>query len=158
MVAARDVIVMAVVLFAVGLGLFIIHFFTNTAVDSMLGVSQINSSQDTFDSLTSVKTDVTSRFDYLVFAFFIGFILLIIILGWIIGGNPIFMFVFFILVLSGVLISMLLANVWEDVSQSDGLVESLSSFPITNHILLNLPVYISIVGVLAIIVMFAKPK
>ena len=154
--SARDVVLIGVVLFAIAMGFFIIHFVATTTVDQMLTVGAINESNGTVTALGSINT-VVNRLDYLVFALFVGLLLALMISGWFIGGNPIFMFIYFIVVVIGVVLSTVLANTWESISGASIFGTTLSAFPISNNLMLNLPLYIGIAGFIGMIVMFAKP-
>lgn len=156
MATARDIIFAGVLLFALGLGFFIVHNIMTTSVDKIIAVKEINESSRATESFEGIKTMV-NRLDYVIMAVFIGLILSMIITGWFIGGNPIFMFIYFIVILIAVIISTFLANIWETATQSAIFGSTISSFPITNNILLKLPIYIAVIGVLAMVVMFAKP-
>lgn len=154
--AVRDVVLIMVLLFLFGMGFFVLHFVVSTAVDELVSVSTINQSQDAVDAFESGRT-VVNRLDYLIFMIFIGLILGMLITGWFIGGNPIFMFIYFIVVVLVVVISAVLSNTWESVTQASVFGTTIASFPIANHILLFFPYYMSVIGIIGLIVMFAKP-
>lgn len=154
---ASDVVVIAVTLFALGIGFFVVHSILTTTVDTMVAnTSVINASETASGMFQTVKV-TADRMDYFILAVFIGSVLALIITAWFIGGNPIFMFVYFIVVILAVLLSMLMSNIWEDVSTASVFGTTVSSFPITNHILGLLPFYITIVGFIGMVAMFAKP-
>jgi hypothetical protein len=158
--AARDVIVIAAILFTMGLGFFIAHYSVNTMVDELISNPTINVSNHTVQSLEGTA-NVTGRMDYVVFGLFIGLILALIITGYFIGGNPLFMFIYFIFVVLAVVISAVLANTWYEVANnvlfSVGGSMTKDSFPITDHLLSNLPIYMTIIGFIGLLSMFAKP-
>ena len=154
--AVRDIILIGVLVFAFGIAFFSSHYMLNQAFDKTLNTSVINDSAYVSDALRATK-DLTSRFDYIVFAIFMGLGLALIITGWFIGGNPIFSFVYFLVIVIGVVMSTIFANVWEQISQTTVLTSSLASFPLTNNLLLLLPVYIAVVGFIGLVVLFAKP-
>ena len=154
---ARDVGFIAVGLFVFALVAFIASFFISTAVDGMLNIDTVNDSSSTKTALESADGVASAKFDSLVVGLFIGYILSMIITSWIVGGNPIFMFIYFIVVVVSVILSMVLANTWETVTQASVFGSTINNFPITNHIISYLPLYIAIIGIIGLIVMFAKP-
>ena len=154
--SARDIALIGGLLFVFGIGFFIIHFVMNTVVDDIVAVPAVNESSAAVSVFNSVSSMV-DRLDYVVMGLFIGLTLALIISGWFIGGYPIFMFIYFIVVVVSVLLSAGLSNVWETVSQSAQFGLTISSFPITNNLLLNLPLYVAVVGFIGITVMFVKP-
>tara|TARA_Y100000310_G_scaffold304896_1_gene344514 strand:+ start:1808 stop:2293 length:486 start_codon:yes stop_codon:yes gene_type:complete len=154
--SARDVVLIGVILFSVAMGLFVIHFAGTTIVNNMLSVGVVNESEGAVTALGSI-TEAVNRLDYIVFAVFIGLLLGLIITGWFIGGNPMFMFIYFLVSVIGVIISMVLANVWEDVSGASVFGTTVSNFPLANNLMLYLPVYVAVAGFIGIVVMFGKP-
>ena len=153
---ARDVILIVVVMFSLAFALFVLNFFANTAIDNMISTDVINESSETVEALESTQ-DLTERFDYIGFAVFMGLTLALLITGWLVGGHPIFMIIYFIMVIIGVAISAVFANVWETISQASVFGATIANFPILNHLLSYFPIYISVIGVAGLIVMFAKP-
>ncbi len=154
--SARDAVLIGVLVFALGLGLFILFFMSSTMVDTMVGISAINQSNASVSALQGIDK-VTARFDYSVFAVFMGLCLALIITGWFIAGMPIFMFIYFIVIVIGVVLSTVLANVWEDATGVAIFGSTITNFTITNNILVNLPYYTAVAGFIGICVMFSKP-
>lgn len=153
---ARDVIMIGVLLFALALGFFVIHFTVNTALDAMIDNPQINESSAAVSALQETK-DLTNRLDYILFVVFIGMTLALIITGWFIGGHAIFMFVYFVFVVLAVVFATFFANIWDTFSQASVFGLTIAAFPLTSHILSNMPIYMAIIGGIGILVMFAKP-
>lgn len=156
MATATDVLMFGALVFAFGIGFFIFHFAANTVVDDMLATSAINSTNATVDALQSTK-DMTERLDYIVFAVFIGLLIGLIVTGYLIGGHPVFMGMYFLVALIGVIISTVLANTWEEITAMAIFGTTITSFPISNQLIMNLPIYVAIAAFIGIIVMFAKP-
>lgn len=154
--AARDVILMGVIIFALGIGFFVFHYAFNTTVDQLVATSAINSSNATVTSLQGAQA-LTARLDYVIFGVFIGFILGIIITGWFVGGNPVYMFIYFLVVTLAVIVATVLSNVWEEVTSMVVFGTTIGEFPITNNLITNAPLYLAVVGILGMIVMFGKP-
>lgn len=155
--SARDVLMFGILIFAIAIGLFVINFIMTSAIDAMTSTSEINASNETVTVLEATKTSTLNRLDLFVLALFIGLVLAIIISGWLVGGHPIFMFLYFIVVIIGVIVSAFLSNVWETFTQSATFGTTIANFAISNNILLNLPIYTTVIGFIGIIVMFAKP-
>ena len=149
--SAQDVVLIGALLFVFGLGFFIIHFVMSTAVDQLVVVPAINESGAATTAFSNIKLTL-ARLDYVVLGLFIGLTLALIITGWFIAGNPIFMFIYFIVVVIAVVLSTLLANVWNYVSQSAQFGSTVAHFAITNNLLLRLPIYVAIVGFVGLVV------
>lgn len=155
--AFRDVVMIAVLLFFFAFAFFIGNYVLNTSIDSMLNVSEINGTQGTVDSLEAGKA-VLSRLDGILFTVFMGLVLSLIITGWFVGGYPIFMAIYVIGIVLTVVISTILSNFWETTTGMTVFGNTLAAFPITNHLMLYLPYYMSVVGFIGLVVMFAKPR
>ena len=154
--AARDVIFAAVVLLAVGITGLVGHYALNSAVDEMMTNTVVASSQPTLDTLGMAR-GISDRADYLFLALFIGLTLGIMVTAWLVGGHPIWMIAFLVVIFVAVVLSAMLSNVWAEVATHVTLAPSVSSFSNTAHILGNLPWYIAGMGFMGLVVMFGKP-
>lgn len=154
--SVRDVLLIGILIFVFGIGFFIIFFASNTVITSMLSMTQINTSAAAVEALQGTQR-ATLQMDYVIFGLFIGLVLALLISGWFIGANPIFMVIYFLVIVMGVVFGTIMSNVWETTTQASVFGTTINSFPITNNLLTNLPIYIAIIGFLGMIVMFAKP-
>lgn len=154
---ARDVVFVSVILLLTALFLFIGNFLSNTMMNQALQHPMLNSSQGAVDTYNSVKTQA-NKLDYVYLAYFIGLTLGILITGWLVGGNPIFMFFYIIILIVAVIISPILSNSFESFIGTAVLVPTQANFPITIYIMQNLPLLITIIGMFGLGVMFAKPQ
>lgn len=160
--AVRDVILISSLVFMVGLGFFVINFSANKIITDLVSIPAINETSEAVEAFQGTSTAV-DRLDYVVFGMFVGLILALIITGWYVGGNPLFMFVFFLVIVIGVILSMVLANAWSNITSASVFQTILptfsatAKFPITNNIMTYLPIYTIVIGLLATVVMFSKP-
>jgi hypothetical protein len=91
-------------------------------------------------------------------AIMIGLALSVVVSSWFIQAHPVFLIFYFLILVIGVIVSMGLSNAWDTFSTNPTLSSSLSAFPITNNILSYLPHYVAAMGMLAMVVLFAKPS
>ena len=154
--AARDVILIGVIIFAFAISVFIVHNMMGQVVTKIVANDVVNSSEEAVEAFGSITTKITPRFDYMVFGLFIGLILALIITGFMVGGHPIFMAIYFIFVVISVVLATVFNFVWESVTNASIFGATINSFTYTNNILTNLPIYMAIVGFIGIVVMFAK--
>jgi hypothetical protein len=154
--AVRDVILVGVLLFALGSAFFITHYVGTTIVTSLSTNSAYNQSHAAVQALQGV-TNTINRLDYLILLIFIGLNLGLMITAYQIPGNPIFAFIYFIVLIIGVALSTAWSNFWETFTASGIFGLTINSFPITNHLLSKLPFYMAAMGFLGLIIMFAKP-
>ena len=152
---ARDVVYISIILLVTALFLFIGNFLTNTVMDKALAHPVLNSSQGAVDAYNSVKTQA-NKLDYVYFAYFIGLFLGLMITGWLIGGNPIFMFFYVIILIFAVLISPILTNVFGSFISTPAISATSNNFPITIFIMQHLPLLMTVMGMLGLLVMFAR--
>lgn len=160
--AVRDVILAGVLIFVFGMAFFIVNFGTKVVVNEMVAIPTINNSQNVSQVLNATA-DTTDRLDYLIFGLFIGLILAILIASYFIAGNPIFVFLYFLVTVIGIAVSAVIANAWDDITSASIWTTILPSFtgvtafPITNHIMTYLPYYTAVIGMLGLGVMFIRP-
>ena len=156
--AARDVVIIGIVLFILAMAFFVTRFAGTTIVTGFLSVPSINATgPDTIAAFQSINT-VTSRADYLFGTFLFGLLLSLIITAWFIAGNPLFMFLYFIFVVLGVILSAVFSNVFQTVVAQAIFGTTINSLPIINHVLNFLPYYVAVSGFIGMIVMFGKPQ
>ena len=151
-----DSLLIGVFLFGFGVSFLMIHHAINITVDQMLNNSQINDSTDFVRVMEETK-ERTNRLDYVVFAVFMAFVISLIIASFLVPAQPIFMFIFLIVDIIIVAMSAVLSYVWVDISTRSTFVANITSFPITTHLLENLPIYITIVALLSLAITYAKP-
>jgi len=155
MASARDIIWIAVFLFASALILFVINFSGYQISTNLANHSQINGTVAEAP-IENITTSV-DRVDFIIFLVFIGLILAMIVASWFVAGHPMFMFIYFLVITMAIILAMILSNAWGSVSQASVFGSTVARFPITNHILGILPLYTAIVGFIGITIMFAKP-
>lgn len=153
--AARDVVVIPIVLFILGIIFFIAFFVAHTMITNVVAIPAIASSPKAVEAFQATET-AAARFDMLFMSVFMGMAMSFFILSWFIPGHPIFTFFYLVFIIVGVILSAFIANVWEAISQRPDLVSTVASFPITNHILSRLPIYMAVIGCLGMILFFRK--
>lgn len=154
--AARDILFIGVALFSLGLALYVGYYLSNTAANALLAEEQLNYSSEVRESFQSIKTQ-SARFDYIFFIIFIALVLSLIITGFLARTHPVFAFLYILVIILAVIVSMVLANTWETVSRNATFGANYENFRITDHILSNMPVYMAIIGGIGLFVVFAKP-
>ena len=153
-----DVAVTMAVLFLFAIVFVIASFTYNKIADKMIETGVVNSTNQTVTVLTAHKATI-NRLDYIFFTLFIGLMLSIIIASFFIPANSIFAFIYFIALVVIVLTSSVLRYTWEKITEN-GYFNTIATvnLPITNNIMSNLPIYITIVGFVAMVLLYAKPQ
>ena len=159
----RDIMVMIIVLFIVGICVFITVFVNKNVTEAFIYDEAINDSfNHTNINVTEIMEsgmNITSNVsDYIVFTLFIGFSIVIIVLSYIFGGHPVFLIFYFIVIVLAVIFSIILANIWDDLYTSPEFTSISGTLPITNNVIIYMPFYVIVVGGLAAMAMFAKRR
>ena len=154
--AARDIIVITILLFSFAIGFFVINYMMNTTLDAITSISVINESSGSVTAFEGINT-LMGKLDYIILGLLIGFIMTVVISSWFIPSNPLFVFFYFLVTIVIVSVSAILSNVWESITQSGQFGTTLVQFPVSNHLMLHLPVYVGIISFIGIVTMFAKP-
>lgn len=156
MASVRDVILAGILISMFAIGLFVFYFAVQQTSTRMLGIAEINQSQAAVDSING-GLRAANRLDYVVFGLFIGLVLAILITGWFVGGNPLFMFIYILVSVMAVILGAVLSNVWETTTSMVIFGATIAAFPLTNNLMTYLPLILAIIGILGTIVMFGKP-
>jgi|SRR3990167_2083140 len=153
-----DVGFIAISVFLLGIFLLISVYTYNTFYDKAINITQINESQPTTTALKDARTVINSRLDKITFVFMIGLLLAAIITGWLVGNNALYLFIYFLILVIFIIVSAILSFVWDKLTTSSSHLATVMQYlPVTNHIIGNLPLYITIIGFIGMIVSFAKP-
>lgn len=156
MADARSVMFAAIIIFVFGISYLSMHYVSNQMYDQIIKMAEMNTSRGMMDIWEGSKA-VSERMDYVIFGLFIALILGLIITSWFVAGHPIFTFIYALVLIIIVAISSIFSYVWEQ-ALTTVIGASASSFPITNHLISNIALYMTIVGFVSIIIMFAKPQ
>lgn len=150
--SARDIGLMAVTLFGVGLVSFLLLFVYNSVSDIMIASPEINGTAAA--QVLKEHQGTMAQTDYLTFSVLIGFTIGIVLTGWLVGGITPFMilYVIFLIVIGAV--SGILQYVWESISLMSIFGNTLSLMPLTNFLLSNLTLFVVITGFLGLISMY----
>jgi hypothetical protein len=153
-----DVAVAAAVLFTFAIVFIIANFTYTNVADKMINTSVISSSNATVTVLNAGRVTI-NRLDYIFFVLFIGMMLSIIIASFLIPANSIFSFIYFISLVVIVAVSSVLSHVFERIT-ANGYFYTIATLnlPITYNLMSNLPMYVTIVGFLAMVLLYAKPQ
>jgi len=154
---AGDILMIGVLLFALGIGFLAFNNAFNTAINQMKDNPAINETPQSVEALESTQNKVLKRLDYIILGAFIGLTLALWITAWLIGGNPIFIFFYFIIIVVTVIVASVLGGTWETVTDLPVFAGNIVDFPVTMHLLGNLPFYVAIIGFIGLVLTFVKP-
>lgn len=121
------------------------------------------------DTINSTNEDVNNAFNksisvsekslpaiwYIVFA---GLLLGLLVTAWYMPTHPIFVPIFIILLIVGIIVGVAMQNAYEEIYAVNTLSGIAAEQGSINFIMTNLPYVALIVGLITLIVTFAKPK
>jgi len=102
--------------------------------------------------------DTFNNMDYLLFGVFAGLVIAMLVTAFLVNVHPIFFPLFIFIMLIAVLISVPLSNVWITISTNPVFSNNITYFSLTNHLMCNLPYYVTVFGFIGIIVLYAKTR
>lgn len=157
MSSVRDIIIIAVLLFAVGISITFAVMIGHDVNSNLLSQPSLNNSAEAV-SVIQHSDAALNMTDYMYLACFIGFFIAILITGYFVGGIPIVAPIYFFVVVIFTFVSLILQGVWGDIGGSALIIAATLNLPITNFILTHLGYLMAIFGLVGILAMFAKPR
>lgn len=151
--AFRDIIYFVVIIFILGVAFFLFNYTQNVMFDQVIASPAIQAVNQSVETMEATRDTLNNRMDYMVFGVFIGLILAMLITSWLIAEHPILIVIYLIVIVIGVVLAAILSNTWESVTVASIFGITITRFPITNHIITNMPYYISVVGLISFIIM-----
>lgn len=156
MTSVRDIIIIAVLLFAVAVAVLV----TVNTGHIIIGRLQLNPSFNATNSSMEVLQSGDASLNYTDGVYFVGFIALffaIIIFGYLVGGYGIFSVIYFILIIIFVIISYVLQVSWITIAENSNFITTTAALPLTNFIMSNLAMFVAVMGLVGLLAIYAKP-
>lgn len=157
MTSVRDIIIIAVILFIVGLSLVFVVNMNHRVFTALSNTTTFSNNTQALSVITHADT-ATNMSDYLYLALFIAFFISVIIFGWLVGGEPIMAPIYFVVVIIFAFVSVIIQLIWSEIVANAQLVSTMSNLPITNFIGSHLGYFVVLMGLIGIVVMYAKPS
>jgi hypothetical protein len=105
------------------------------------------------------QLDVTFNIlDPMYAVFFFGFFLALLVSIFYIDSHPGFMVFGLLLFIIILFVGMIMSDVWTTIASSEQLSDEQINFPITYHLMSNLPIYLIIMGFLFFILLYATRR
>lgn len=153
-----DIGFFVVSLFALGLILLVFYTAQTYLVTALSNQTAFNSSTPAMNVMNTASNSASSKLDMLFSAIFIGYLIALIITGYLIDASPIFLTLFIIMFAIIIILAGILSYAWENISTVTIFNTAVANMPITNHILSNLSVYTVIAGVLSMFALYYKNR
>jgi len=126
----------------------------NTAVKDQINSNDTNVNQ-ALNASINISNHTLSAVWYIVFA---GLLIGLIITSWYMPTQPIFVPVFIILLIIAIIVGIAMSNAYEEFYAVDDFEDISATQTSINFIMSNLPYTALIIGIISLIVTFAKPK
>lgn len=155
--SARDVILLVVILLVLGLGFLLFHKVANDVVDKMQDTEIISDSPIANSTLTTAG-ELTDHMDWLFVVVYVGFLIGLIISGFLVETHPIFFIVYVILFIIAIFLSAMVGNIWYLTSTSSAFTTTVTKFSITDFMMGKLPLFTGIAGMIGLIIIYARSR
>lgn len=117
-----------------------------------------NASSQATAALNS-SIELQSRFDGVIFTTLIAFFLAIMIISWFVPTYSIFAFIYLIGLIIFIALALTFSFIWDSLIKTvPALATALTYLPITDNILEHFGLITTVIGFIAMIVMFSKPS
>lgn len=145
---------------ALFLAVSMIAFISAKVGGSVLGGLQNTSAgQNAVVNETINAGIATSQMGDVVFLIlFAGYLLALIATSMAVNFHPAWFFIFVLLSILGVTIAAPISNAYATISQSEAFNSLISTFPVTDMIMLNLPFVIAIISAILLIITYARSR
>lgn len=114
-----------------------------------------NVSQIVDDTLGAVNTAYQSLY-WISLMLIVGMVISIFISSYLVTTKPVFFIPYIFLTIIAVVISVGISNAYEEVMQDPTLASTFANFVGANYIMLQLPIWISVIGIVGAIIMFSR--
>lgn len=160
--SAIDVIVFIIITFVIvmffGIWIYGMNLINTqlSSIDTIIGINTTigSISDDTFGQMNSG----IGTLRILSFALVIGMVITIFLTNFFARGNPAFIFVHIGITILAVVLGAYISNAYQDFLANPLFGSTLTSFTATNFILLYLPYFAAVVGIVGSIFLFINPR
>jgi len=157
-----DIFLFIIIAFIVVVVLVLFKFASSTINTEML--AQAANMQAQFSNTTNVTAiientigkvdEAFNHFKWITIFFIFGFALSILISAFLVRTHPAYFIAYAMMVVIAIIISVYLSNSYETLSQTPVLASTFFSFTGANYIMLYLPLWVTVIGLLAGILMY----
>lgn len=152
---ALDLIFLTVSIISVAVVLLVLAGLWDTmnpALQEALGdeSAEINAS-------LSAGTAVVATYDYMLLGGIVAIFIGMIILAFMIPANPVWAIVYIVIMIVNIVLCSVVSNTYKNFSESSALSSAAAAMPMQNFIMMNLPLIMFSLGLLVLVITFAKP-
>jgi len=153
-----DVILLISMLGMLAIGGLVSVLIANSVYDAAAETPPLNESTKVMEMFESSKT-VANKWDYVITFLLIGFAIALIIIGYFIDVHTVFLPLFILMLLIGLIVVVAVSYAWDQVANTTTFTAiKTASFPITDHLMNNLAIYYTIIGAMSLVATYAKTR
>lgn len=152
---ATDIIFFLIIIFFLAVS-FVVVIFVNTKVQSVISDTALNESaayESINEGFNNINQTVTQRGFVLMFALFIVGLM---ISGFLVRVHPVFIFIYIFTMVMSVITAVYLSNTYQALIENQQLALLADNYPMITYIMQHSVTIIIAVGILSMIVTFAK--
>jgi cobalamin biosynthesis protein CobD/CbiB len=149
----RDVFLILIVLFGLGIGTLVGLKTLDATIDAMSGTT-IGENVKANESMHNVQTIAENYSDYIFMGVFFALLIGLIVTAYFAGGHPVFAIIYFIALIIMGFLAAVLQYVWEQLSGSALFITYAAEMPLANWILTHLVAVMAGVGLVGMLFMY----
>jgi len=153
-----DIIILMIIAFAVvmffGLWVFGFNMVTEELTSIESNSDSVNISDAAEKTFGQINDAQTPGLHILAYVIILSMGLSILISNFLVKGNPVFLVVYILVVIAAIMGSVYISNQYEEFLQNEIFGSTLADFGGGSFLLLNLPVLVTIIGLLGAIFLF----
>ncbi len=150
-----DMLIFIVVVFVLGLGLFIFAYIV-PQISSGLNDAGMNSSTEGANAITSLSNFGTVTIQRGFFLLFAGLIISTMVTSFFARTHPIFLFLYILILGITVFLGIYLGNAYQQMTELPIFADTLASQGLINIVMSNIITIVIAVGALSMIIVFSK--
>lgn len=116
------------------------------------------SGTESVNALNKIKISNNSIWDYAFLILLIGYVIAMGLTAWSVRISPIFMWIYILMCGFLLVVAVVGANLWQDLSTDTEFAETLTHFPIMDYIMSKLPIFVTVIIGFTIVFLFGKPS
>lgn len=155
--ASADIIIMSLIFFVLVISIIIGVYVSNVLKDKLVENPVISNDTRATNAVVEGVGTVVKMADWICFVIFFAIILGIIITSFMFYSHPIFIAIYFILMIGGILAGVFMANIYEGIVLNTQLSSTATEiFPKTHYIISHYPFILLFVFIISVIIIYAK--
>jgi len=159
--ALSDLFLFLAIAFVIAIFSVTMYFIGTKTLDSLRtnqgiqkGLGNDGNATDIINSTMGKVVTAYQSLKWITFVLIFGFALSILISSFIVKTNPVFFVPYIIILVIAIIVSVPISNTYETIYQNPLMASSFQGFWGQTWIFLNLPIWITVIGILAGILMF----